>query len=147
MKTFLKPVVKASERFFVTADGEGAARGVLLGVAVAGGVEQVRRVRLAGKGGALGESVQWELRRGADVFVVHGVVVGEAVTVWSVEVHVTPERVALSGGSVARSPSKFAARVKMMVGRTGLRSGGIAASSLEVVAKDTRALSAAEALM
>ena len=157
MKTFLKPSVKASEKFFVVLEEPVVAPGVgsgddvvasvqvgefLLGVSVLGGVERVlpvgRGVGASGSewSGAVGVEVLRELGREKDVFVLHGVVecVGgvERVVVWSAEVHVNPARVAAMERALEVSGAKFEARMQVLAERAWVKACGRGGVSVEL---------------
>ncbi|WP_407542147.1 hypothetical protein Q0M94_17930 (plasmid) [Deinococcus radiomollis] len=115
-------VVSAGGSEVVNASPEdGQVAEFLLGVSVEDGRERLLPVSIASAPlaewqGAVALEVLRELRRERDVFVLHGVVnrVGgvESVTVWSAEVHVTPARVELFEGALARTKVKFEAQVQ-----------------------------------
>ncbi|WP_407542146.1 hypothetical protein Q0M94_17925 (plasmid) [Deinococcus radiomollis] len=126
----------------------------LLGVSVEDGRERLLPVSvpsapLAEWQGAVALEVLRELRRGRDVFVLHGVVnrVGgvESVTVWGAEVHVTPARVELFEGALARTKVKFESRVQSLAELAWLRACGRdgVSSSVPVTASVRAPVSAA----
>ena len=148
MKIYLKPPVRAGERFFViraerteeqgseTGDDVRTERGgevsrevsgsevraeFLLGLSVQDG--QSRLMRISGSAGdswngAVALETQRELRRGRDVFVLHGVITGEgaheAVTVWSAELHVMPGRTELFAEALSQKPLGTERRVQAL---------------------------------
>jgi len=114
-----------SDDVVVSAGGveqDGSVVEFLLGVSMESGRERLLKVSVPGSAdawnGAVALELQRELKRGHDVFVLHDVVSRlagvEAVTMWSVEVHVVPDRVSIFETAAEKSPVKLAARVQSM---------------------------------
>jgi len=143
---------------------DGRVAEFLVGVSVESGRERLLKVSVPGSAdawnGAVALELQRELKRGHDVFVLHGVVSrvagAEVVTVWSVEVHVMPNRLSVFETAVEKSPVKLAARMQSMAelawsrvcSRDNVLCGlPVPAPVVNAVVVDTSPLTEAEELM